>query len=58
MKAKLKIVEAPVTKLDIGCGKNKKEGFHGVDQYKMDGVDTVCNLSGDFSQNFLKCIGF
>ena len=32
-------------KLDIGCGKNKKEGFHGVDQYAMEGVDTVCNLA-------------
>lgn len=31
-------------KLDIGCGKNKKEGFHGVDQYAMDGVDTVFNV--------------
>lgn len=32
------------TKLDIGCGKNKREGFHGVDQYKMDGVDTVLKI--------------
>jgi hypothetical protein len=32
------------TKLDLGSGKNKKEGFHGVDQYKMDGVDTVLNI--------------
>jgi hypothetical protein len=32
------------TKLDIGCGKSKKEGFHGVDQYKMDGVDTVLKI--------------
>lgn len=35
--------EAP-TKLDIGCGKNKREGFHGVDQYEMDGVDTVLKI--------------
>jgi hypothetical protein len=33
-------------KLDIGCGKNKREGFHGVDQYPMDGVDTVFNVVG------------
>ena len=28
-------------KLDIGCGKNKREGFTGVDQYPMEGVDIV-----------------
>lgn len=33
-----------IMKLDIGCGKNKKEGFHGVDQYAMEGVDTVLNV--------------
>jgi len=32
------------TKLDLGCGKNKREGFHGVDQYKMEGVDTVLKI--------------
>ena len=31
-------------KLDIGCGKNKREGFHGVDQYAMEGVDTVLKV--------------
>ena len=31
-------------KLDIGCGKNKKEGFTGVDQYAMDGVDVVMDV--------------
>lgn len=31
-------------RLDVGCGKNKKEGFIGVDQYPMDGVDLVCDL--------------
>ncbi len=34
-------------KLDLGCGKNKKEGFTGVDQYQMPGVDVVCNLGTD-----------
>lgn len=33
-------------KLDIGCGKNKKEGFVGVDQYAMEGVDVVLDLRG------------
>lgn len=32
-------------KLDIGCGKNKKAGFFGVDQYAMEGVDAVCDLT-------------
>ena len=35
--------QAP-TKLDIGCGKNKKEGFTGVDQYPMEGVDVVMDV--------------
>mgnify|MGYP000102456031 CR=1 FL=1 len=32
------------TKLDIGCGKNKREGFTGVDQYNMEGVDVVFDI--------------
>jgi hypothetical protein len=35
------------TKLDLGCGKNKKEGFFGVDQYQMPGVDLVLDLGSD-----------
>lgn len=31
-------------KIDIGCGKNKKEGFKGMDQYVMDGVDIVHDI--------------
>ena len=31
-------------KIDLGCGKNKKEGFLGVDQYPMEGVDTVLDI--------------
>lgn len=31
-------------KLDIGCGKNKREGFTGIDQYAMDGVDHVFDV--------------
>lgn len=34
-------------KIDLGCGKNKKEGFIGVDQYPMEGVDVVLNIGGD-----------
>jgi hypothetical protein len=44
--AKLAVVpvEPQERKLDIGCGKNKKEGFIGIDQYKMDGVDVVMDV--------------
>jgi SAM-dependent methyltransferase len=42
-KLKLVPVVAP-TKLDLGCGSKKREGFHGVDQYAMDGVDTVLKI--------------
>lgn len=31
-------------KLDIGCGKNKKPGFTGLDRVRMPGVDIVCDL--------------
>jgi hypothetical protein len=31
-------------RLDIGCGKSKREGFTGVDQYPMDGVDVVMDV--------------
>lgn len=33
------------TRIDIGCGKNKKPGFIGVDAIKFDGVDVVLDLS-------------
>jgi SAM-dependent methyltransferase len=39
-----KIEEQPVLKLDLGCGKNKQAGFHGVDSLSFNGVDTVLNL--------------
>lgn len=32
-------------KLDLGCGKNKKEGFVGVDAMMFDGVDVVTDLA-------------
>ena len=34
-------------KLDLGCGKAKKEGFTGVDVRPFDGVDVVCDLGKD-----------
>ena len=34
-------------KLDLGCGSKKKEGFIGVDQYEMEGVDVVLNIGVD-----------
>jgi len=33
-----------MVKLDIGCGKNKKAGFIGIDQYAMEGVDVVMDV--------------
>jgi hypothetical protein len=46
VKRKLKPVEvvAPL-KLDLGCGKNKKPGFVGVDAITFPGVDTVHDLT-------------
>lgn len=34
-------------KLDLGCGKNKREGFIGVDTIKFDGVDVVLDVGTD-----------
>ena len=34
-------------KIDIGCGKNKKEGFVGCDAHAFDGVDRVFNAGAD-----------
>lgn len=34
-------------KLDLGCGGKKREGFIGVDQYPMEGVDVVLNIGTD-----------
>lgn len=38
-------------KLDLGCGKNKHEGYIGVDKENFDGVDVVHDLN-DFSWPF------
>lgn len=34
----------PAVKLDLGCGKNKREGFIGVDCREFEGVDVVADL--------------
>jgi hypothetical protein len=33
-----------IIKLDLGCGGRKQEGFIGIDQYHMEGVDIVLNI--------------
>lgn len=38
------VEQKPLIKIDIGCGKNKRAGFIGVDQYAMDGVDVVMDI--------------
>lgn len=32
-------------KIDLGCGRRKKEGFFGIDCQKLDGVDLVCDCN-------------
>lgn len=34
----------PLLRLDLGCGKNRKQGFIGVDAIAFEGVDQVLNL--------------
>lgn len=34
-----------MVRLDLGCGKQKKDGFDGVDKIAFEGVDHVCDLS-------------
>lgn len=45
----LTVVEMPdlkaPTRLDLGCGPTKKEGFTGVDCISFPGVDVVCDLT-------------
>lgn len=42
--AEVGVPAAAGLRLDLGCGKNKKPGFIGVDNIKFEGVDVVCNL--------------
>lgn len=46
-KPSTKLAEAKALNLDLGCGKNKLQGFEGVDVIKFDGVDHVVNLGED-----------
>lgn len=39
------VLELPVIKLDLGCGKNKAAGFLGVDRRKFEGVDAVTDFT-------------
>ena len=48
MKTKKQLKKEPLLKLDLGCGKNKKQGFWGVDERKFNGVDQVCDLKKKF----------
>ena len=34
-------------KLNIGCGNKKIEGYHGVDKYKCDAADYICDLENE-----------
>lgn len=38
------VAKAEVIKLDLGCGKNKRPDFIGVDRRKYEGVDVVTDL--------------
>lgn len=42
---KTEVIEQPVLKLDLGCGKNKQAGFLGIDRRKFDGVDGATDLT-------------
>jgi hypothetical protein len=44
VKAVAKAIKVVPTKLDIGCGPNKREGFHGVDSIAFKGVDSVFDV--------------
>ena len=46
MNAVAEVVPAPI-KLDIGCGKRKKEGHVGLDILPFEGVDVVINVGTD-----------
>jgi SAM-dependent methyltransferase len=37
--------QAPLVRLDFGCGQHKREGFEGVDQSDFPGVDHVLDLT-------------
>lgn len=53
----------PLLKLDLGCGKHKRDGFTGVDARAFEGVDQVADLRqpwpwGDASVEEVHCAHF
>lgn len=46
MSAVAEAVQVPI-RIDLGAGKNKKEGFLGVDAIPFEGVDVVCHIGQD-----------
>lgn len=45
MNAAAEVIAQPLLKLDLGCGKNKRAGFVGVDSREFEGVDQVVDLT-------------
>ena len=45
MVAVAEVIEQPLLKLDLGCGKNKRQGFIGCDSRDFEGVDQVVDLT-------------
>ena len=43
-KKKTEEIKKDMTKVDIGCGDNKREGFFGIDKFKTDSTDMVADL--------------
>lgn len=43
-KAPAKKAAPELLKLDLGCGKNKRQGFYGVDEIAFEGVDKVFDI--------------
>lgn len=64
MNAVVKTEDAPLIKLNLGCGKQRMDGFIGVDSIAYEGVDIVCDLGSgtwpwaDNSVDFAHCSHF
>ena len=46
-------------KLNIGCGNKKIEGYHGVDKFKCDAADYICDIENEklpFEDNTISAI--
>lgn len=42
---KVKEIKMKYLKIDLGCGRRKKDGFFGVDCQELEGVDLVCDCN-------------